>query len=113
MLACGARHAAVTLRDGLEYDRPFRHNRASAQIVAWCNEERTVVELEQAAAEQLGWTPEQAHQAVENVLNFLAQHGMLETRRRRLRRWAFGLNPVRLVRVLEYIVGYHVFHKYQ
>ena len=104
---------AVILRDNLQYNRPLRLNRTAAQIVAWCNGQWTVAELEQKVAEWLSWTPEQARQVVQQVLDFLAQRGMLEDARRRVRRWTFFLNPVRLVRALEYIVGYHLFHKYR
>ncbi len=102
----------VNLRDNLQYDRFYQLNHSSAQIVAWCNGQRTVLELEQAAAEKFGWTPEQARQAVKEVLTFLTEKGMLEGPRRSLRRLAFVLNPFRVARVLEYIVGYHLFHKY-
>jgi hypothetical protein len=103
----------IILRDNLQYDRPHRLNYTAAQIVAWCDGRCTVADLEQKAIEHLHWTPEQAQQGVRNALDFLKQQGMLEGVRRRLQWCLYVVNPLRLARIVEYYVGYHVFHKYR
>ena len=105
-------NAPIILRDNLQYNHPYRLSYTAAQIVAWCDGQRTVADLEQKTIEYLHWAPEQAHQAVQDVLNFLTQQGMLEGIRRRLQLLLYVVNPLRIARALEYYVGYHMFHKY-
>jgi len=101
----------VILRDDLRYNRSFRLNHTSAQIAAWCSGEWTVAEIERKMVDRFDCSPEEAHRAVREVVDFLAQRRMLEGARRRLQRWGFFLNPMRLARILKYLIGYYFSHR--